>query len=129
MDFSGNFTLQQFNKMHKICSKEHYIVDVNTIDHRLRTPREEIAFTALHGWIFTPTPKFLGTIEAYFVCHIGPNFSDIFDLCLHCVSAVRAIDQGLLESLWTVLSEIQIRHFISTRIVFQNSAKWNIFFL
>ena len=22
----------------------------------------------------TPTPKFLGTVEAYFVCHIGPNF-------------------------------------------------------
>ena len=22
----------------------------------------------------TPIPKFLGTAEAYFVCHIGPNF-------------------------------------------------------
>ena len=22
----------------------------------------------------TPTPKFSGTAEAYFVCHIGPNF-------------------------------------------------------
>ena len=30
---------------------------------------EEIAFTAL-GF----NPKFLGTAEAYFVCHIGPIF-------------------------------------------------------
>ena len=29
---------------------------------------------ALHGQKSTPTPKFLGTAEAYFVCHIGPNF-------------------------------------------------------
>ena len=28
----------------------------------------------LHGRKSTPTPKFLGTAEAYFVCHIGPNF-------------------------------------------------------
>ena len=41
-------------------------------DQGLRTPNEEIAFTARPK--FTPTPKFLGTAEAYFVCHIGPNF-------------------------------------------------------
>ena len=29
---------------------------------------------SLHGQKSTPTPKFLGTAEAYFVCHIGPNF-------------------------------------------------------
>ena len=29
---------------------------------------------SLHGWKSTPTPKFLGSGEAYFVCHIGPNF-------------------------------------------------------
>ena len=29
---------------------------------------------SLHGRKFTPTPKFLGTAKAYFVCHIGPNF-------------------------------------------------------
>ena len=42
------------------------------LDHGLRTPGEEIAFTAqpkIHS-----TPKFLGTVEAYFVCHIGPEF-------------------------------------------------------
>ena len=42
--------------------------------HGLRTPREEIGFTALHGRKFNPNPKFLGTAEAYFVCHIGPKF-------------------------------------------------------
>ena len=29
---------------------------------------------SLHGRKSTPTPKFSGTAEAYFVCHIGPNF-------------------------------------------------------
>ena len=37
-----------------------------------------------------PLPKFLGTAEAYFVCHIGPFFQIlIFDLCLHWVSVVH----------------------------------------
>ena len=27
-----------------------------------------------NGRKFTPTPKFLGTAEAYFVCHIDPIF-------------------------------------------------------
>ena len=29
---------------------------------------------SLHGQKFTPTPKFLGTAKAYFVCQIGPIF-------------------------------------------------------
>jgi hypothetical protein len=29
---------------------------------------------SLHGRKSTPTPKFLGTAKAYFVCHISPNF-------------------------------------------------------
>ena len=37
-------------------------------NHGLRTPREE------HGRKFNPDPKFLGTAEGYFVCHIGPKF-------------------------------------------------------
>ena len=44
---------------------------------------------SLHGQKSTPTSKFLGTAEAYFVCHIGPNFQISFDLCLHWVSVVR----------------------------------------
>ena len=46
--------------------------------HGLRTSREEIAFTAL-GF----NPKFLGTAEAYFVCHIGPIFRISLSLSLH----------------------------------------------
>ena len=38
--------------------------------HRLRTPGEEIAFTARPK--IKSNPKFLGTAEAYFFCHIGP---------------------------------------------------------
>ena len=42
---------------------------------------------SLHGRKFTPTPTFLVTAKAYFVCHIGPNFQiRIFDLCLHVCS-------------------------------------------
>ena len=29
---------------------------------------------SLHGRKSNPNPKFLGTAEAYFVCHISPNF-------------------------------------------------------
>ena len=29
---------------------------------------------SLHGRKSTPTPKFLGMAEAYFVYHMGPNF-------------------------------------------------------
>jgi len=34
------------------------------------------------------TPKSLGTAEAYFICHIGPNFQILIDLCLHWLSIV-----------------------------------------
>ena len=36
--------------------------------------RPERKQPSLHGRKFTPTPNFLGTAEAYFVCHIGPIF-------------------------------------------------------
>ena len=42
----------------------------------------------MHGRKLNSNPKFLGTAEAYFVCHFGPKF-DFFDLCLHWVSVVR----------------------------------------
>ena len=40
--------------------------------HGLRTPREEMAYTARPN--FNPNPKFLGMAAAHFVCHIGPIF-------------------------------------------------------
>ena len=36
--------------------------------------RPERKWSSLHGRKFNPNPKFLGTAEAYFVCHINPNF-------------------------------------------------------
>ena len=36
--------------------------------------RPERKSPSLNSRKSTPTPKFLGTAEAYFVCHIGPNF-------------------------------------------------------
>ena len=55
--------------------------------HGLRTPREEIAFTARpkihsHSQIFRYG-------RSIFCLPHRPNFSDIFDLCLHWLSVVR----------------------------------------
>ena len=62
----------------------------NDCNHGLRTPREEIAFTARpkihsHSQIF----RYGGSI---FCLPHRPIFSDIFDLCLHWVSVVRALN-------------------------------------
>ena len=46
---------------------------------------------SLHSQKSNPNPKFLGTVEAYFVCQIGAKFKIFFDLCLHWVSMVRAL--------------------------------------
>ena len=60
---------------------------VHTFVHGLRTPREEIAFTA--------RPKIQSQSQIFryggsiFCLPHRPNFSDIFDLCLHWVSVVR----------------------------------------
>ena len=60
----------------------------NTKVHGLRTPREEIAFTA--------RPKIQSQSQIFryggsiFCLPHRPNFSDIFDLCLHWASVVRA---------------------------------------
>ena len=64
---------------------EHCNFDVH--HHGLRTPREEIAFTARpkipsHSQIFRYGQRI-------FCLPHWPNFSDIFDLCLHWVSVVR----------------------------------------
>ena len=56
-------------------------------NHRLRTPGEEIAFTA--------QPKIKSQSQIFMYCRSifclphRPKFLDIFDLCLHWVSVVR----------------------------------------
>ena len=55
--------------------------------HGLRTPREEIAFTA-QPKIQSQSQIFRYGQSIFCLSH-RPNFSDIFDLCLHWVSVVR----------------------------------------
>ena len=66
---------------------QQYVTSVNMAKHGLWTPREEIAFTA--------RPKIQSQSQIFrygrsiFCLPHRPNFSDIFDLCLHWVSVVR----------------------------------------
>ena len=62
--------------------------NIDGLVHGLLTPREEIALTAWpkihsHSQIFRYS-------QSIFCLPHRPNFSDIFDLCLHWVSVVRA---------------------------------------
>ena len=63
------------------------------LNHGLRTPREEIAFTARpkihsHSQIFRYG-------RSIFCLPHRPKFSDFFDLCLHWVSVVRGLNNLL----------------------------------
>ena len=65
----------------------NFVITINTLRHGLRTPREEIAFTARpkihsHSQIFRYG-------RSIFCLPHRPKFSDFFDLCLHWVSVVR----------------------------------------
>ena len=67
--------------------KDDKCTNRNGLNHGLRTPREEIAFTS--------RPKIQSQSQIFryggsiFCLPHRPNFSDIFDLCLHWVSVVR----------------------------------------
>ena len=62
------------------------------LPHGLRTPRDELTFTA--------RPKIQSQSQIFryggsiFCLPHRPNFSDIFDLCLHWVSVVRDYRDG-----------------------------------
>ena len=69
------------------------IVDIfYLINHRLRTPREEIAFTARPK--IQSQPQIFRYGRSIFCLPHRPNFSDIFDLCLLWVSVVRAANNA-----------------------------------
>ena len=77
-------------------------------EHGLRTPREEIDFTARpriqsQSQIF----RYGGSI---FCLPHRPNFSDIFDLCLHWVSVVRALvhREFLRGSFWDCWGDMRL---------------------
>ena len=82
-----------------VCAREN--VYQFTMDHRLRTPGEEIAFTA------RPKIQFQSQIFRYgrsiFCLPHWPKFSDFFDLYLHCVSVVRAMDHKIIFALWVTV--------------------------
>ena len=65
----------------------------NNYNHGLRTPREEIAFTA-RPKIHSHSQMFRYGQSIFCLPH-RPNFSNIFDLCLNCVSVVRVTRQGV----------------------------------
>ena len=77
----------------------------NYHDHGLRTPREEIAFTA--------RPKIQSQSQIFryggsiFCLPHRPNFSDIFDLCLHWVSVVRDHDHVITHDICNNFIEIK----------------------
>ena len=53
---------------------------------------------SLHGRKFTPTPKFLGTAETYFVCHIGPIFQiSLIYAIIGCPQSVTTTDTRWLN--------------------------------
>ena len=63
---------------------------LNIHNHGLRTPGEEIAFTA-RPKIHSQSQIFRYGRSIFCLPH-RPKFSDIFDLRLHCVSVVRGYD-------------------------------------
>ena len=67
----------------------YFTFQAYTLPHGLRTPSEEIAFTArpkIHSH-----SQILRCGRSIFCLPQWPKFSDIFDLCLHWVSVVRAL--------------------------------------
>ena len=86
-----------YNKGQILSNHGRLYRNVHGLIHGLRTPREEKAFTAgpkihSHSQIFRYG-------RSIFCLPLRPNFSDIFDLCLHRVSVVR----GLIDT--TLLAE------------------------
>ena len=51
---------------------------------------------SLYGRKSTPTPKFFGTAEAYFVCYIGPNFQ-IF-LIYAFIGCPKSVDHTIYQA-------------------------------
>ena len=57
---------------------------------------------SLHGRKSNPTPKFIGTPEAYFVCHISPKFQDslIYALIGCPYSVLIIIEDGYFSKIY-----------------------------
>ena len=87
-----NFDLNKGKFLTKIFQKQMIKKKISSfwelaVHHGLRTSKEEIAFTA-RPKIHSHSQNFRHGRSIFCL----PSFSDIFDLCLHWVSIVRAID-------------------------------------
>ena len=72
----------------------------------------------LHGRKSTPTPKFLGTAEAYFVCHISPNFQ--ISLIYAFIGCPQSVDRCIVISSSSKLLPLQISMDCNTCIFLPN---------
>ena len=62
---------------------------------------------SLHGQKSTPTPKFLGTAEAYYVCHIGPNFQiSLIYAFIGCPQSVALIQSSTSDHTITKINQL-----------------------
>jgi hypothetical protein len=98
----------------------------NACIHGLKTPREEIIFTALpkihsHSKIFRYD-------RSIFCLPHQPNFSDIFDSCLYWVSVVRACIRSDKPSVKRQLKKYSVSKIVDLslfeEIVLVNSKNW-----
>ena len=78
-------------------NNKYFPVNLDIQEHGLRTPGEEIAFTA-RPKIQSQSQIFRYGGSIFYLPH-WPKFSDIFDLCLHWMSVVRDVN---LDSDYTV---------------------------
>ena len=86
--------------------------------HGLQTPREEIAFTA-RPKIHSQSQIFRYGRSIFCLPH-QPNFSDIFDLCLHWVSVVRDFthcDDIICKIVWKVWTGIKYHALLFVDII------------
>ena len=91
--------LQKFCKLVEVCQPPFALFAIGVCNygqtHGLRRPREEIAFTA-RPKIYSHSQIFKFSRSIFCLPH-RHNFSDIFDLCLHWVSVVRAMSKSILH--------------------------------
>ena len=98
----------------------------NSLSHGLPTPREEITFTA---WPKINSHSQISKYDQSIFClpH-WPNFSDIFDLCLHWASVVRGIrlflfrlDPILLKCLERIRKATIVKEGVSQKKIFRSN--------
>ena len=70
----GEFLKENKHVIYWVCYASILVIHASELPSLTDYGRPESKSPSLHGWKFNPNPKFLGTAEADFVCHIGPIF-------------------------------------------------------